>query len=166
VPVIRLPEACVGIEGLRRRSPAEGIAAEMGILLQSSGVAPRHDSNARRSHQVIVHRDRRWARRATSGEQEKHLRIMAGVGQDDPVNLALVRLPEDAPIFPSFAGQGFDFTQPRDSRGVTKQFGTRARKLGFARLRFHDLRGTHETMLLDAGRCRCPGSRRRCPLRP
>jgi integrase len=27
----------------------------------------------------------------------------------------------------------------------------RAMKLGFPGLRFHDLRGTHETMLLDAG---------------
>jgi integrase len=27
----------------------------------------------------------------------------------------------------------------------------RAVKLGFAKLRFHDLRATHETMLLDAG---------------
>jgi integrase len=27
----------------------------------------------------------------------------------------------------------------------------RASKIGFLRLRFHDLRGTHETLLLDAG---------------
>lgn len=34
---------------------------------------------------------------------------------------------------------------------LTKEFGRVARKLGFPNLRLHDLRGTHETMLLDAG---------------
>ena len=34
---------------------------------------------------------------------------------------------------------------------VTKEFRRRARKLGFPKLRLHDLRGTHETLLLDAG---------------
>jgi integrase len=34
---------------------------------------------------------------------------------------------------------------------VTRGFVKRARKLGFAKLRFHDLRGSHETHLLDAG---------------
>jgi integrase len=34
---------------------------------------------------------------------------------------------------------------------VTKVFSRRAAKLGFPELRFHDLRGTHETLLLDAG---------------
>jgi len=44
-----------------------------------------------------------------------------------------------------------DLTRPRHPQAVTGEFVKRARKLGFARLRFHDLRGTHETMLLDAG---------------
>ena len=51
-------------------------------------------------------------------------------------------------IFPS---PGEDITRPRDARSVTKEFVRRARKLGFLALRFHDLRGTHETLLLDAG---------------
>src|SRR5262249_33780328 len=54
-------------------------------------------------------------------------------------------------IFPSPAGNGDDLTRPRDARSVTKHFILRARKLGFPKLRFHDLRGTHETLLLDAG---------------
>jgi integrase len=33
---------------------------------------------------------------------------------------------------------------------VTRTFVRRARKLGF-KVRFHDLRGSHETLLLDAG---------------
>jgi integrase len=32
-----------------------------------------------------------------------------------------------------------------------KEFVRQAHKLGFPGLRFHDLRGTHETLLLDAG---------------
>jgi len=36
-------------------------------------------------------------------------------------------------------------------RAVTKEFAHRAKVLGFPGLRFHDLRGTHETLLLDQG---------------
>jgi integrase len=65
----------------------------------------------------------------------------------------LVKLPEDALMFPGPPGPGksFSFTKLRNADDVTKQFLHRARKLGFPRLRLHDLRGTHETLLLDAG---------------
>jgi integrase len=89
-----------------------------------------------------------------SVEREKHLRLAAGVADGVPVDLSLVKLPEGALMFPSppQPGRDFDFTRPRDSRSVTKEFIRRARdKLGFANLRFHDLRATHETLLLDAG---------------
>jgi integrase len=60
----------------------------------------------------------------------------------------LLGLPAAGPlIFPSPLGP----EHPRDARTVTKEFRARARALGFPALRFHDLRGTHETMLLDAG---------------
>jgi len=42
-------------------------------------------------------------------------------------------------------------TTPRRPRAVTKEFARKARKLGFKKLRLHDLRGTHETLLLDRG---------------
>jgi integrase len=84
-------------------------------------------------------------------EREKHLRIKAGVPKGAPVNLSLVKLPADALIFPSPMGTNFDFARLRDAHAVTRQFVCRARTLGFPGLRFHDLRGTHETMLLDAG---------------
>jgi integrase len=84
-------------------------------------------------------------------EREKHLRLVAGVPDGAEVDLSLVRLPEGALIFPSPAGAKFDFTKPRDPHAVTRGFVSRARKLGFARLRFHDLRGSHETALLDRG---------------
>ena len=81
-------------------------------------------------------------------EREKHLRLTAGIADGTEVDLSLVRLPDEALIFPS---PGEDITRPRDARSLTKEFARRARKLGFPGLRFHDLRGTHETLLLDAG---------------
>jgi integrase len=83
-----------------------------------------------------------------SAEREKYLRLTAGVAEGAVVDLSLVKLPEDALIFPS---PGEDITRPRDARSLTQQFVRRARKIGFPKLRFHDLRGTHETLLLDAG---------------
>jgi integrase len=83
-------------------------------------------------------------------ERERHLRIVAGVPDGATViDLGLVKLPEGALIFPSPVE--FDFTRPRDPHAVTRGFVKRARRLGFAKLRFHDLRGSHETHLLDAG---------------
>ena len=49
-------------------------------------------------------------------------------------------------------GEDFSFTKLRDSENTTKEVKRRLRKLGFSGLRpFHDLRCTHETLLLDAG---------------
>jgi integrase len=42
-------------------------------------------------------------------------------------------------------------TQLRNPKSVTKETRARFRKLGFSKLRFHDLRGSHGTALLDAG---------------
>jgi integrase len=83
-----------------------------------------------------------------SAERDKYLRLIAGVADGADVDLSLVRMPDGALIFPS---PGADITCPRDARSVTKRFILRATKLGFPKLRFHDLRGTHETLLLDAG---------------
>lgn len=86
--------------------------------------------------------------------REKLLRLRAGVPDGAPVDLSLVKLPDDALMFPSgFANNGnaFDFGKLRMPGSLTKEFGRVARRLGFPNLRLHDLRGTHETMLLDAG---------------
>jgi integrase len=80
-------------------------------------------------------------------ERERHLRVMSGVPDGAAVDLSLVKLPDGALIFPSPSG----LTRPRDPHAVTRGFVRRARKLDFPRLRFHDLRGSHETLLLDAG---------------
>lgn len=86
-------------------------------------------------------------------EKEKHLRIAAGVPDSVDVDLSLVRLPADALIFPNApaAGEAFSFLTPRNPRNFSKEFARRAALLGFPNLRFHDLRGTHATLLLDRG---------------
>jgi integrase len=86
-------------------------------------------------------------------EREKHLRIRAGVPDDVAVDLSLLRLPDDALMFPNqpAPGEDFSFTKLRNPDNTTKEFVRRARKLGFANLRLHDLRGTHETLQRDAG---------------
>ena len=78
--------------------------------------------------------------------RENHLRIVAGVPDGAKVDLSLVKLPTDAPMFP-----GEDFTRPRHPNAVSKEFKRKPTRLGFPGLRFHDLRGTHETLLLDQG---------------
>jgi integrase len=86
-------------------------------------------------------------------EREKYLRLIAGVPDGIAVNLGLVKLPDDALIFPNPPAKGaaFSLTAPRNPRNTTKEFVRKATALGFADLRLHDLRGTHETLLLDAG---------------
>ena len=86
-------------------------------------------------------------------ERERHLRIAAGVPDGATVDLSLVKLPADALMFPNppGLGEGFSFTKLRNPRNTTKEFVRKATALGFAGLRLHDLRGTHETLLLDEG---------------
>jgi integrase len=82
-------------------------------------------------------------------ERDKHLRLAAGVPDSAAVDLSLIKLPEDALMFPSLVGE-IDFTRLRDAHAVTRMFEKHARK-DFPKLRFHDLRGSHETALLDDG---------------
>jgi integrase len=81
--------------------------------------------------------------------QEKYLRMTAGVPDGAAVDLSLVKLPEDALIFP--APDGDDLASPRHPDAISKQFRGHADKLGLPDFRFHDLRGSHETILLDGG---------------
>ncbi|WP_439409754.1 tyrosine-type recombinase/integrase [Bradyrhizobium sp. DASA03076] len=85
-------------------------------------------------------------------ERERYLRLKAGIVDNSAqVDLSLLKLPEEALIFPSFAGPKSDFTRPRDPRAVTRAFTKLADKVGFPGLRFHDLRGSHGTQLLRRG---------------
>jgi integrase len=85
-------------------------------------------------------------------ERARHQRLLAGVAEGAGVDLALVRLPPDALVFPAppSPGKPFSFTRLRLPRQVTKQFAIVAARLGFD-VRFHDLRASHGTLLLDAG---------------
>ena len=80
--------------------------------------------------------------------REAHQRLMAGIPDGATADLALVKLPEAALVFPA---PGADLCKLRDADAVTRTFQGHAAKVGFGHLRFHDLRGSHETMLLDAG---------------
>jgi integrase len=86
-------------------------------------------------------------------ERERHQRIAAGVPDGAAVDLSLVKLPEGALIFPGtpLGGSGFSFTAFRNPSSVTGVFLRVARKLGFPKLRFHDLRGTSVTQMLNRG---------------
>ena len=86
-------------------------------------------------------------------QHTQQLRLRAGVSERAVVSLGAVRLPAEALVFPSGSVHGgrFDFARIRNARGLTKATRKRFRKLGFAGLRFHDLRVTHATALLDAG---------------
>jgi integrase len=79
-------------------------------------------------------------------ERERYLRFVAGVSETAKVDLSLVKLPGEALIFPGDA----DLIKPRDPATVSLGFLRAARRYSF-NLRFHDLRGTHGTMLLDNG---------------
>jgi integrase len=85
--------------------------------------------------------------------RETHLRLRAGVPDGVEVDFGLIRLPDDALIFPNPPGPGedFSFTHSRDPHTFSKQFRKRADKLGFTDFKFHHIRGTHATLLLDRG---------------
>ncbi|MET4113963.1 integrase [Bradyrhizobium sp. JR1.5] len=88
-----------------------------------------------------------------TAEREKHQRVLAGIPDGAVVDLSLVRLPDDALIFPGAPGPGesFDFAKPRDPSAFSKSFRRGADALGFVGFEFHHLRGTHATLLLDKG---------------
>jgi integrase len=85
-------------------------------------------------------------------EREKHLRMAAGIPDGATVDLGLIKLPDGALMFPNPPALAeLSFVMPRHGRPVSREFRRKARQLGFNGLRFHDLRGTHETLLLDRG---------------
>ena len=86
--------------------------------------------------------------------REKHQRLVAGIpDRAGDVDLSLVKLPDDALMFPTPPAKGgpFSLSAPRDPRNTSKEIIRKMAKLGFKGMRVHDLRGSHETCLLDAG---------------
>src|SRR6266446_605573 len=85
-----------------------------------------------------------------AAHREKQQRLVAGLPDSAEVDLSLIRLPAGALLFPG--GDGTDLTKLRCGRAVSRTFKRKMLKLGFpAALRLHDLRGSHEPVLLDAG---------------
>lgn len=82
-------------------------------------------------------------------ERDRHLRLVAGLPDGVDVDLSLIRLPDEALVFPAIGGG--NLTALQSPQSVTNMFVAHARKLGFPRLRFHDLRVTHSTIMLDKG---------------
>lgn len=78
-------------------------------------------------------------------------RLKTGIPDGADVDLSLVRLPDDALMFPAVPERGcnFDFGAPRNPEYFTKSFAYWAGKLGFEGFHFHHFRGTHATLLLD-----------------
>jgi integrase len=78
------------------------------------------------------------------------LRVTAGIPDGAAVDLSLVKLPADALVFPAI---GCDLTAIRSPESVSLMFHKRISKIGSypKALRLHDLRGSHETALLDRG---------------
>jgi integrase len=85
--------------------------------------------------------------------RETHQRLRAGIPDGVEVDLGLVKLPDDALIFPNPPGRGedFSFSGPRLPQSFSVQFAKHAAKLGFVDFHYHHLRGTHATLLLDRG---------------
>jgi len=77
--------------------------------------------------------------------QEHQQRELRGMG-----SVATIRslLPDGALVFPA---SPVDPIKPRRHSPISKALARRAAKLGFGGLRFHDLRHTHATLLLQAG---------------
>jgi integrase len=85
-------------------------------------------------------------------EREALARLIAGVPDGAGVDLSLVKIPADALVFWAVPrGESLHFAKPRNDADVSRNFRAHAIKLGYPKLRFHDLRGSHETALLDAG---------------
>ena len=74
-----------------------------------------------------------------------------GSGTQGPISLSLVKLPDGTLMFSGPPPTGEDFSLTRLRAPTTKEFLRRAALLGFPDLGLKDLRGTHETLLLDAG---------------
>jgi len=76
-----------------------------------------------------------------AAERRNCLLLAAGITEDsDVVDISLIKVPEDALLFPAppAKGEGFDPAKPRDARNIRKVFPRRALVLGLPGVRFHD----------------------------
>lgn len=85
-------------------------------------------------------------------ERELMLRRIAGVNTDAEIDFSLLKPPANALVFwrPSTAEKE-TYDRPFNDADLSRNFRKVAKQLGYTNLRFHDLRGSHETALLEAG---------------
>jgi integrase len=85
-----------------------------------------------------------------AAHREKQQHLIAGLPDNVDADVSLIKLPTGALLFPG--GNGTDLTKLRDGRALSRTFKKKMLKLRFPpNLRWHDLRASHETALLDAG---------------
>jgi integrase len=84
--------------------------------------------------------------------RDRMKREIACVPDDGCADLRLIKLPKGCLLFPGRPepGQPIDYTKLRDGHAVTRTFKRHAAKLGFD-MKFHQIRSSHLTLLLDAG---------------
>lgn len=75
-----------------------------------------------------------------------------GIEDGADVDTGLLRLPKGCLLFPGRAepGREIDYTRLRDGHAISRTFKKRAARLGFE-MKFHNLRASHLTAMLDAG---------------
>jgi integrase len=126
---------------------AKTLRIERSVEFISGEATTTKDPKTRRGIRAITLDDELLA--LLGGLRERHMRIAAGVPDGVEVDLRLIRLPEGALIFPGSPRDGFAFDAFRNPQSVTEIFSRVARQIGFPKLRFHDLRGTSITLMLN-----------------
>jgi integrase len=82
------------------------------------------------------------------GYRDQMRRLHAGAPDGAAVDLSLIKLPDGALLFPG--GDMTDLTRLRNDSSISRIFRRHARRLGFD-IKFHAVRASHLTILLDAG---------------
>jgi integrase len=82
---------------------------------------------------------------ALRDELERQKRLIAGVPEGAPIDLSLVKLPEDALVF------GDDDGEAVSPRAFSKQWAEVAASIGMPDVTLHALRHTHASQLIDQG---------------
>jgi integrase len=82
---------------------------------------------------------------ALRAERDLQRRIVAGVADGVAVDLSLVKLADDALVFPALDGG------PHSPRNFSKEWSDTAEAIGMPDITLHALRHTHASQLIEAG---------------
>jgi integrase len=144
--VLALRWADIDLEKTDEGKPAPTIDVTRSIEeTKAFGRFVKAPKNARGIRNIII--DPYLARRLRE-YRDQIRRMIAGVPAEADVDLTMVKIPTETLLFPG--GDLTDLTRLRDAPAVTRVFTRHAKRLGFT-MRFHDLRASHLTLLLDKG---------------